>query len=240
MTDQELKDLVASLAVSQRELTEQMKKTDEQMKKTDEQMKRTDEQMKRTDEQIDKIHIEIRENAKEMRENAKEMRENARKTDEQMRKTDEQMKKTDEKLERMGIHLGNISNNQGDVTEEYFVNSLKNRLQIGDMKFDVLLSGVELKTKKIRDEFDILLVNGNTLALIEVKYKVHPNLIDKLSKKIEHLRLMPSYKDYKIYAGVAGFSVPEDAILLAQEKGYFVLQRKGDIIEEISDNLIAS
>ena len=205
MTDQELRDVVASLAVSQRELTEQMK-----------------------------------ENAKEMRENAKEMRENARKTDEQMKKTDEQMKKTDEqirktdeKLERMGIHLGNISNNQGDVTEEYFVNSLKNRLQIGDMKFDVLLSGVELKTKKIRDEFDILLVNGNTLALIEVKYKVHPNLIDKLSKKIEHLRLMPSYKNYTIYAGVAGFSVPE-------EKGYFVLQRKGDIIEEISDNLIAS
>jgi hypothetical protein len=205
MTDQELKDLVASLAISQRELTEQMKKTDEQ---------------------IDKIHIEIRENAKEMRENA--------------RKTDEQMRKTDKKLERMGIHLGNISNNQGDVTEEYFVNSLKNRLQIGDMKFDVLLSGVELKTKKIRDEFDILLVNGNTLALIEVKYKVHPNLIDKLSKKIEHLRLMPSYKDYKIYAGVAGFSVPEDAISLAQEKGYFILQRKGDIIEEMSDNLIAS
>ena len=219
MTDQELRDVVASLAVSQRELTEQMKENAKEM----------------------------RENAKEMRENAKEMRENARKTDEQMKKTDEQMKKTDEqmrktdeKLERMGIHLGNISNNQGDVTEEYFVNSLKNRLQIGDMKFDVLLSGVELKTKKIRDEFDILLVNGNTLALIEVKYKVHPNLIDKLSKKIEHLRLMPSYKDYKIYAGVAGFSVPEDAISLAQEKGYFILQRKGDIIEEISDNLIAS
>ena len=230
MTDQELKDLVASLAVSQRELTEQMKENAKEMR---ENARKTDEQMKRTDEQIDKIHIEIRENAKEMRENAKEMRENARKTDEQMRKTDE-------KLERMGIHLGNISNNQGDVAEEYFVNSLKNRLQIGDMKFDVLLSGVELKTKKIRDEFDILLVNGNTLALIEVKYKVHPNLIDKLSKKIEHLRLMPSYKDYTIYAGVAGFSVPEDAISLAQEKGYFILQRKGDIIEEISDNLIAS
>jgi len=191
MTDQELKDLVASLAVSQLELTEQ-----------------------------------IKENAKEMKENAK--------------KTDEQMKKTDEKLERMGIHLGNISNNQGDVAEEYFVNSLKNRLKIGDIEFDLLLSGVELKTKKIRDEFDILLVNGNTLALIEVKYKVHPNLIEKLPTKIEHLRLMPSYKNYKIYAGVAGFNVPEDVISLAKEKGYFVLQRKGDIIEEMSDNLIAA
>jgi hypothetical protein len=31
------------------------------------------------------------------------------------------MKRTDEKLERMGIHLGNISNNQGDVAEEYFI-----------------------------------------------------------------------------------------------------------------------
>jgi hypothetical protein len=51
---------------------------------------------------------------------------------------------------------------------------------------------------------------------------------------------MPSYKNYTIYAGVAGFNIPEDAISLAKERGYFVLQRKGDIIEEISDNLIAS
>jgi len=29
-------------------------------------------------------------------------------------------------------------------------------------------------------------------------------------------------------------------ISLAKEKGYFVLQRKGDIIEEMSDNLIAA
>ena len=63
--------------------------------------------------------------------------------------------------------------------------------------------------------------------------------IDKLKKKIEHIRLMPSYKNYKIYAGVAGFKVPKDAIDLARERGYFVLQRKGDIVEEISDNLVA-
>ena len=194
MTDQELKDLVASLAID-----------------------------------TQKLKIEVAKTGKLIAENAK-----------QMEKTDEQMKRTDEKLERMGIHLGNISNNQGDVAEEYFINSLKNRLQIGDIKFDVLLNGVELKTKKIRDEFDILLVNGNTLALIEVKYKVHPNLIEKLAKKIEHIRLMPSYKNYKIYAGVAGFKVPQDTIDLAKEMGYFVLQRRGDIIEEISDNLVAS
>ncbi|MEY4768960.1 MAG: hypothetical protein RL637_1599 [Pseudomonadota bacterium] len=40
MTDEELKELVASLAIAQR-------KTDEQMKRTDEQMKRTDEKLER-------------------------------------------------------------------------------------------------------------------------------------------------------------------------------------------------
>lgn len=36
MTDDELKELVASLAVSQKLTDEQIKKTDEQMKRTDE------------------------------------------------------------------------------------------------------------------------------------------------------------------------------------------------------------
>ncbi len=46
MTDQELKDLVASISVAQAKTDEQMKKTDEQMKKTDEQMKETDRKFK--------------------------------------------------------------------------------------------------------------------------------------------------------------------------------------------------
>jgi len=201
MTDNELKELVASFAISHERLSKKMEETDRRMRETDRQMKETDRQMK---------------------------------------ETDRRMENTDKKLERMGIYLGNISNNQGAVAEEYFVNSLKNRLTIGNLKFDVLLSGVELKTKKIRDEFDILLVNGDTLALIEVKYKVHPNIMDKLPKKIEHIKLMPSYKNYKIYAGIAGFKIPQEVIELAKDNGYFVLQRVGDVIEEISDNLIAS
>jgi len=67
MTDEELKNLVASLAVTQAETSLQIKelknsqaKTDEQMKKTDEQMKKTDEQMKKTDEQIKETDRQIK------------------------------------------------------------------------------------------------------------------------------------------------------------------------------------
>ena len=43
MTDQELKDLVASLAVAQAETNEQLRKTDEQLRKTDEQIRKNTE-----------------------------------------------------------------------------------------------------------------------------------------------------------------------------------------------------
>jgi len=39
----------------------------------------------------------------------------------------------------------------------------------------MLLINLGLKTKKINDEFDIVLVNSKSVAIIEVKYKVHPN-----------------------------------------------------------------
>ena len=39
------------------------------------------------------------------------------------------------------------------------------------------------KTKKAEGEFDIVLVNGTELALIETKYKAHKNDIDELVNK---------------------------------------------------------
>jgi hypothetical protein len=108
------------------------------------------------------------------------------------------------------------------------------------MNFDLLLTKVGLRTKKINDEFDILLVNGESVAIVEVKYKVHPADLEKLPKKIENLKKMPQYTNYKIYAGIAGFFIPDKIIKEAKEKGYFILQRKGDVIQSYTDNLVAA
>ena len=155
------------------------------------------------------------------------------------KKTDMQMKKTDEKLSRIGIQLAGISTNQGDVAEEYFINSLKNTsLKIADMNFDMLVANMEVSRGGKHDEYDIILVNGESLAIIEVKYKVHPSDIDKLDKKVISIKeLSPVYKDFKVYAGVAGFKVPKDAKTKALDKGYFVLERKGDIVETYAKEL---
>ena len=229
--DDNLKKLMEDVYKSIKEVSDSQKKTDEQIQKLEKSQEKTDEQLKKTDEQL-------------------------KKTDEQLKKTDEQLKKTDEQLSKMGkrhsemledldrrlnkigVLVGNISNNQGEVAEEFFVNSLKDVLRIGSLNFDYLLENIHLQTKKINDEFDILLVNGESVALIEVKYKVHPNVIDSLDKKIEHLKLMKEYKNYKVYAGVAGFKVPKEVIKKAKQKGYFVLKREGKVIHEYVDNLM--
>jgi chromosome segregation ATPase len=227
VTIEQLQEIVYQNAIGIAELREAQKKTDEQLKELKERMDQTDKQIKATEEQLKKTDEQL-----------KKTDEQLKKTDEQLKKTDEQMNRTDVRLNKIAKLVGNMSNNQGEVAEEYFVNSLKDVLKIGELNFDYLLQNIHLQTKKVNDEFDILLVNGSSVAIIEVKYKVHPNVIDSLEKKIEHLKLMKEYKNYDIYAGVAGFKVPDEVIKKAERKGYFVLKRKGDIIEEYITNLI--
>ncbi len=200
MTDDELKALVASLAVDSKNMHEAQKITGEQMKRTDEQMKRTDEQMKRTDEQL---------------------------------------KRTDEKLERIGINLANIGKNQGDVAEEFFFNSLAKDTHLGPIRFDDIEKNNLKRRGKTEEEYDIIMTNGQTIGIVEVKYKAHENDLNKLDRKMRNFKpLFPWFKDYRVYGAIATFHINDDAKEEALRRGYFVLQRSGDLVHtESSDYL---
>ena len=152
-------------------------------------------------------------------------------TDEQMKRTDEQMKKTDEKLERIGIKLGNISNNNGDYAEDFFWNAVRDKKEFEGIKVDYAEANVKPPRRQgIQDEFDILLWNGNSVIIVETKYKVHPNLIEQMKeKKIPNFRiLVPEKKDLKIYCAIAGFAFSDEVANLAKKEGFFVLRQSGD------------
>ena len=196
MTDQELKDLVASLAIdsknlhaAQMETREQMKLTDEKIKETSAQMKLTDEQMKRNDKML-----------------------------------------TD-KLNRMGITLGNVTNNQGDVAEEFFFNSLANAPHLGSIYFDDIEKNGHKRRGKTEEEYDLIMTNGNVVGIVEVKYKAHENDLDRLDRKMQNFKkLFPIYQNYKQYGAIASFHINDDAKEAALSRGYFVLQRSGDLV----------
>ena len=206
MTDQELKDLVASLAISQAKTDKMIKELFESQAKTDKQLKETDEMMKR-----------------------------------QIKELFESQAKTDEMIKKISEQIGGIGNNQGAVAEEYFYNSLKKKMKLLNMKFDDIGLNWTRSKRGLQDEFDIILINGKSVALIEVKYKAHKNDIEKLDKKIKNFKkLFTEYSHLKLYAGIASFNIYEEAKELAKQKGYFVLKRNGNVIEEyVADSLKA-
>ncbi len=162
-------------------------------------------------------------------EQIKQTSEQMKLTDEQMKRTDDQMKRTDEKLERIGIKVGNIANNNGDVAEEFFWNALKDKEEFEGIKIDHSYRNLYSKRGSLADEFDILLWNGNSVIIVETKYKVHPNLIAQIKeKKIPNFKvLIPERKDHKIYCAIAGFAIPEEVAEEAKEEGFFVLRQSG-------------
>ena len=187
MTDDELKALVAGLAVAQ---------------------DRTDAQIKATDQQIAGLTVA-------------------------QKATDEQMQRTDEKLDRIGAMLGSIGQNQGAVAEEFFYNSLKETQTLAGVHYDFIDKSLSRTSNGISDEYDRILVNGQDVAIVEVKYKAHESDLDKLlTKKFNNFKkLFPAYKDYRHHLVLATFHLYNELKERALQNNVIVLQRKGDIVE---------
>lgn len=132
--------------------------------------------------------------------------------------------------------VGSMGNNQGDVAEEFFYNSLSDDLCLNGIKFDFLEKNVTRKKGSVEDEYDLLLVNGKDVFIIEVKYKAHEKDLNRLlNKKYPNFKkLYPEYKNYTHHLGLASFCVNDELKDKAMEEGVTLLQRRGTIIETIA------
>lgn len=215
-------------------VSEQMKHTDEQIKRSDEQFKRTDEQFKLTEGLFKQTAEQFKltdEQFKHTTEQFKRTDEQFKRSDEQFKRTDEQLKRTDEKLKRIGIFQANIAQNQGDVAEEFFFHSLMKDCRLGNIHFDDVGMNASKHRGQIQEQYDIMLTNGDAVAVIEVKYKAHQNDLDKLDRKMRHFKkLFPVYAAYKQYGAIAAFHVNDEVKEEALRRGYFVLQRCGNLV----------
>lgn len=186
MTDQELRDLVASLAVKS-----------------------------------DRIDAQQAANAVQLAANSV-----------QMAATERLVAETSRKVDKVSTLLGNIGQNQGAVAEEFFFNSLEAKPVLGGVRYDEVFDNVKTFNGKLQGEYDVVMVNGKSVALIEVKYAVHPDDIAKTITGIANYRtLFPQHKDFDVYGAIAGFKIPKDVAELAKAQGLIVLKRVGDVME---------
>ena len=215
MTDQELKDLIASLAIKSDRLDAAQARTDAQMAETDRKLNKLSELYGGGSDRFDAAQARTDTRMAE--------------TYAQMARTDAQMAETDRKLNKLSELYGGVSDNQGSAAEEFFFNTLNAKPVIGNITYDRVTPNLVASKPGSRFEFDIVLVNGSSVAVIEVKHKAHLSSLDQLEKQLQRYReSFPEHANYKLYGGVAGLSVPQDTIDEAHKRGLFVLKQQGD------------
>ena len=126
--------------------------------------------------------------------------------------------------------VGGWANNHGTFAEEYFFNSFeKGQQNFFGENFDKIAKHVTHFWQGIEDEYDIVLYNHSSVALIEVKYKAHKNDIPAVLKKAETYRILfPNYKDFKIYLGLASMSFYPELEQECINEGIAVIKQMGD------------
>ncbi|MDR2554687.1 MAG: hypothetical protein LBC64_04590 [Fibromonadaceae bacterium] len=143
--------------------------------------------------------------------------------------------------DRLGEQIGGVSNNMGYHAEQFFQDVFKKKLEFGGIKYDEMVPNLTHIDKGVKVEFDIALLNGDSIALIEVKSRIHPSFVKELAEeRIEKFRkFFPRYNDYIAYLGIAGFSFSDEVLEQASRYGIGIVKQVGEGVEMTVDNLRA-
>ena len=236
----EVREILRKIGISQAKTDAQLAEFQRSQAEAAEQHNREMAELRRSQDRADKQLLELRRSQD--------------RTDEQLARTDQQLaqnskdianllrsqEKTDARLEKVAKILGNIGISNGDFAEELFFNSLYANPFLGGLRYDSVKRNVSNRRRN-RDEgeYDIVMYNGDTVALIEVKYKAHTNDIAKLLKnEPQNFRqTFTEYKDYKFYLGLASTVTYDKLITEVREAGIFLLTQRGQHIEVVNEEV---
>jgi Holliday junction resolvase-like predicted endonuclease len=115
-----------------------------------------------------------------------------------------------------------MGSSNGAYAEDYFANAMEEKMEFAGQKYTDIARNMNKKTKSKKDEFDIVLYNGESVAIIEIKYKARTEDLEQMvDKKVPNFRaLFPYYKDYKVYLGLGSMSFSDRVSAKAHELIY--------------------
>jgi len=119
-----------------------------------------------------------------------------------------------------------------ELVQEYFINSLKSDKKFFGEQFDKFMSSKYHNFKTNKDgEFDIVLLNETTAAIIEYKIKARKNDIQQLLNQVSSFRdEFPQYQSHRIYLGLAAMAFEKDVDDHCISEGVAVLKQVGDTV----------
>jgi hypothetical protein len=174
-----------------------------------------------------------------LQENAQQMKEYRAEAEKSRAEAEKLRIAAERRMKKLEELTGSLANNQGSFAEEYFFNSFEDGKQnfFGE-RFDEIRKNIKNFWQGIEDEYDIVLYNHTSVALIEVKYKAHIKDIPAVLKKAETFRILfPYYKDFKIYLGLASMSFYPELEQECINQGIAVIKQVGDTVVINDTNL---
>ena len=189
------------------------------------------EQLNRSQAAAKKRNAEFSKTLKESQAAAKQWSaEFSKKLSESREEFDRKSDALNKQIKEVGQHIGGISNSNGLFAEAYFFNSFdQGRQTFFGEKFDAIKKN--LKGTVTDDEFDMVMLNGHFVGLVEVKFKAHENDIPKVLKKASTFRAnFPKYQNHKIYLGLATMAFYPELEEECVRQGIAVIKQVGDSV----------
>ena len=143
------------------------------------------------------------------------------------------MAETGKQIDKVSKQMGGINENIGKHAEQFFQDAFEKKLEFGGIKYDEIICNLAHKDKSGSVEFDIVLENCQSVAIIEVKNRIHPSFVKELAEeRVKKFReYFPVYKDYSVYLGIAGFSFGEFVVEEASRYGVGIVRQVGNSME---------
>ena len=152
-----------------------------------------------------------------------------------------QIAATDKQIAATDKQIGGMGNSNGDFAQEFFFNALYHgdRKLFGQQFYDVMPE-VRRYSKKggLKSEYDVMLLNGQSICIIEVKYKADTDDVNKALKIEPSFRAnFPEYANKTLYLALASMSFDKRVKKACQEAGVAMIKQVGDTIEVYDEHL---
>jgi len=161
-----------------------------------------------------------------------EAEERSRKLDEELAKREADRKRSEavfnRRMRKLDELIGGVGNSNGAFAEEYFFNSFeKGKTDFFGECFDEIEKNME--GDETDDEFDVVMINGQSVGIVEVKYKGKVKNVPKILQKADAFRLnFPEYANHRIFLGMASMSFTPDVEQACTENGIAIIKQVGD------------
>jgi len=214
MTDQELKDLVTQLAVSQRETVEFQRKMDEYQRETAEFQRETTKHKHKMDEY------------------QRETTKHKHKMDEYQRETAKMQRETAKQIKELGKQIGGLGRKFGSFTEGLALPSMQKILR-KQFKMEVISPSVRVKKQGKEMEIDVLAYANshiNKVYITEVKSHLREEGINQLLDMVQKFRFFfPEHKDKQVFAILAAVEMSKTLKKRALSLGFYTASIKEDL-----------